>query len=64
MNKFYIIFKNDNMFEGTTSATEVNFIKNIITPAINNIVSYQFWNEQELKDESDLNAFENQSTEQ
>ena len=41
--EFYIIFKDNTTFSGTTDCSRELFVKNIINPMINNIYSYQFY---------------------
>lgn len=43
MYEFYIIFKNDSTFNGTTDYNEKSFVENIINPLRDNIYSYQFY---------------------
>lgn len=53
MNEFYIIFKNGNVFNGTTKGNEETFKKLIINPMINDIESYQFYTDNTVIKEVD-----------
>lgn len=47
MHKFYVIFKNQDSIEGTTTMPSDEFSRKIIQPNVDDIYTFQFWDEEE-----------------
>lgn len=54
MHKFYVIFKNQDSIEGTTTMSSEEFSRKIIQPNIDDIYTFQFWDEEDENSDFDL----------
>lgn len=46
MKKFYIIYKDGSTIEGELFTDHKTFVQKIINPNVDEIETYQFWNEE------------------
>jgi hypothetical protein len=51
MKKFYIIYKDDSCIEGETSCSKQQFVDKFINPCIDDIYTYQIWEEEDVVNE-------------
>lgn len=54
MHKFYVIFKNQDSIEGTTTMSSEEFSRKIIQPNIDDVYTFQFWEEEDEPSDFDL----------